>query len=59
LDECLAALHGAAALADSSDRYELVAAGLRQALDHVGCMVGAIYTDDILDRVFRRFCIGK
>ena len=38
---------------------ELVAADLRAALDELGRVVGAIYTDDILDRVFSRFCIGK
>jgi len=38
---------------------ELVASELRVALDHLGQIVGAIYTDDVLDRVFSRFCIGK
>jgi tRNA modification GTPase len=38
---------------------ELVAAELRAALDHLGQVVGAVYTDDVLDRVFSRFCIGK
>ncbi len=38
---------------------ELVAAELRLSLDALGEIVGAIYTDDILDRVFSRFCIGK
>ncbi|HEV7223836.1 MAG TPA: tRNA modification GTPase [Pirellulales bacterium] len=38
---------------------ELVAAELRIALDHLGQVVGAVYTDDVLDRVFSRFCIGK
>ncbi len=38
---------------------ELVAVEIREALDAVGRMVGAIYTDDILDRIFSRFCIGK
>jgi tRNA modification GTPase len=38
---------------------ELIAAELRSALDALGEVVGAIYTDDILDRVFSRFCIGK
>jgi len=40
-------------------RDELVAAALRAALDELGQVVGAVYTDDILDRVFSRFCIGK
>jgi tRNA modification GTPase len=38
---------------------ELVAAELRIALDELGRVVGAVYTEDILDRVFSRFCIGK
>ena len=38
---------------------ELIAIEIRGALDHLGEIVGAVYTDDILDRVFSRFCIGK
>ncbi len=38
---------------------ELVAADLRQGLDDLGRVVGAVVTDDLLDRIFRRFCIGK
>jgi len=38
---------------------ELVAAELRTALSELGKVVGAVYTDDVLDRIFGRFCIGK
>ena len=38
---------------------ELVAAEVRIALEKLGKVVGAVYTEDILDRVFSRFCIGK
>jgi tRNA modification GTPase len=38
---------------------ELVAIDLRTALDELGKVVGAVVTDDILDRIFERFCIGK
>ena len=38
---------------------EVVASSLREILDHLGQVVGAVYTDDLLDRVFSRFCIGK
>ncbi|HEY3790018.1 MAG TPA: GTPase [Urbifossiella sp.] len=38
---------------------ELAALALRGALDQLGEMVGAIYTNDLLDRIFSRFCIGK
>ncbi len=38
---------------------ELVAAEIRVALQELGKVVGAVYTDDLLDRIFSRFCIGK
>lgn len=38
---------------------ELVAAELRSAIDELGRIAGVVYTDDILDRIFSRFCIGK
>jgi tRNA modification GTPase len=38
---------------------EVAALELRGALDELGEMVGAVYTEDLLDRIFSRFCIGK
>jgi len=38
---------------------ELIAAEVRGALHALGQVVGAVYTDDILDRIFGQFCIGK
>jgi len=38
---------------------ELVAMDLRVAADALGEITGTITTDDILDRVFAEFCIGK
>jgi tRNA modification GTPase len=38
---------------------DLVIVELREALEHLGHIVGAVYTDDVLDRVFSKFCIGK
>ena len=38
---------------------ELVAAELRLALHELGLVAGDVYTDDILDSLFSRFCIGK
>jgi tRNA modification GTPase len=38
---------------------ELVAAEIRLALDELGQVLGAVYTDDVLERIFSRFCIGK
>ena len=39
--------------------YELVAIDLRKALDTIGEVTGEVLTDDILDRIFSEFCIGK
>ncbi len=38
---------------------ELVAIDLRQVIDDLGRVVGVVVNDEILDRIFRRFCIGK
>ncbi len=37
----------------------LVAAEIRVALDRIGLVVGAVHTEDLLDRIFSRFCVGK
>jgi len=54
-----AGLRDAAATLRLGGGDELVAVDLRQALDDLGRVVGAVVTDDLLDRIFRRFCIGK
>ena len=38
---------------------DLVAIDVRDALHHLGLVTGEIATDDILNTVFGRFCIGK
>ncbi len=45
--------------ADSGHGDELVVAELRRALDGLGRILGVVYTDELLDRVFSKFCIGK
>ena len=52
-------LQRASELNDRREPMELLALELRTALDQIGEMTGAIYTNDLLDRVFGRFCIGK
>ena len=53
------ALQRARQTAGSGLGEELVASEIRVALEELGKVVGAVYTNDILDRVFSRFCIGK
>lgn len=38
---------------------ELLALDLRGALDSVGTVTGQTATDEVLDRIFSSFCIGK
>ena len=59
LRQCLSSLRAAIDLAIGESGDELIAAELRNALDELGQVVGVVYTDDVLDRVFSRFCIGK
>lgn len=59
LDSAAAALHDAATRLSAAGPDEAFAIDLRLALDHLGEITGAVVTDDILDRVFSRFCIGK
>ncbi len=42
-----------------SEPAELMAFELRLAVDALGQIVGTVYSEDLLDRVFSRFCIGK
>lgn len=37
---------------------DLVASDIRQALYHLGTITGQIVNDDILDHIFKNFCIG-
>ena len=59
LVEAAESLDAAIGAADSQLGDEIVAAEIRDSLNALGQVVGTVYTDDILDLVFGRFCIGK
>jgi tRNA modification GTPase len=59
VEACLAHLRRAHAVVLLEDPPELLALELREALEQLGEMVGAVYSDDLLDRIFSRFCVGK
>jgi tRNA modification GTPase len=59
VDTGLAHLHEAESLTLQSGPPELLALELRSALEQVGEIAGTVYTEDLLDRVFSQFCIGK
>ncbi|MEA2983903.1 MAG: tRNA modification GTPase [Alphaproteobacteria bacterium] len=49
----------ARALSESSDRDELIAEELRLAARALGRLTGKVDVEDVLDVIFRDFCIGK
>lgn len=55
---CLA-LGNACAGLDDNTGIELVADDLRQAISAIKELVGEVYSDEILNRIFSEFCIGK
>jgi tRNA modification GTPase len=58
IHEACEALTCAAARADDLSP-EVIALELREALDALGRVVGAVTPDDLLGRIFSSFCIGK
>jgi tRNA modification GTPase len=42
-----------------TDGDELIAEGLRAASHKLGMLLGRVDVEDVLDVVFRDFCIGK
>jgi tRNA modification GTPase len=66
VERCATALHNAfialneATVATHSGcGDEIIAGEIRIALDEIGLVAGTVYTDDVLDALFSRFCIGK
>jgi tRNA modification GTPase len=59
LSHCRQSLSRARLAAESRMGDELLALEIRDAVEDLGRILGAVYTDDILDRIFSRFCIGK
>ena len=59
IDGAREAIAAAIHLTQNGDGHEFVSSELRLCANHLGEVTGAVYTDDILDRVFGRFCIGK
>ncbi|MCA9221714.1 MAG: hypothetical protein KDA71_15385 [Planctomycetales bacterium] len=53
------AIEAAIRYVHGGDGHEYVSSELRLAAAALGEVTGAVYSDDILDRVFSRFCIGK
>jgi tRNA modification GTPase len=44
---------------DSNITSDFIAMDIRQALHYLGTITGEVSTDDLLDNIFSKFCIGK
>jgi tRNA modification GTPase len=59
IENALESLHRASQALAENQPVEIIAIELRQSLDKLGEIVGAVTTEDILNRIFSDFCIGK
>ncbi|MGL6226475.1 MAG: tRNA modification GTPase [Thermoguttaceae bacterium] len=59
IEQALARIEEAQRLLDSNVDEVLLASEFRVALDHLGQMLGTVHTEDILAKIFSRFCVGK
>ncbi|MFH0932719.1 MAG: tRNA uridine-5-carboxymethylaminomethyl(34) synthesis GTPase MnmE [Nitrospirota bacterium] len=59
IENAIASLRRAVSGFTEKNPLEVVALELRDALDRLGEIVGAVTTEDILEHIFKNFCIGK
>jgi tRNA modification GTPase len=59
IDMALKSLKEAESALKRNEPLEVVALFLRESLDSIGEIIGAVTTEDILNRIFSEFCIGK
>ncbi|HMK55636.1 MAG TPA: tRNA uridine-5-carboxymethylaminomethyl(34) synthesis GTPase MnmE [Dissulfurispiraceae bacterium] len=59
IDGSLASLTKAMETFERDEPLEVTALFLREALDSLGEIIGAVTTEDILNKIFGEFCIGK
>ena len=59
LDRASQSLAEAVNVLENGIPLEIVAMYVREALDYVGTIIGIFTTDDILNKIFSEFCVGK
>lgn len=59
LDKAYANVSTAGELLKKGSHPELVAVDLKEAIFNLGLIIGKSVSDDVLDRIFENFCIGK
>jgi len=59
MNDVLSSLNEALEAAESRMSEEFIAVGIRDALAYIGEMTGEVTTEDLMDRIFSNFCVGK
>jgi tRNA modification GTPase len=59
IDTAREALRAVLSMSDAGEPLDLAAPVLREAVDALGMITGEVSTDDILEKMFSQFCIGK
>jgi tRNA modification GTPase len=59
LADALSCIENASAALTRGDPLDLVAVDLREGADALGAVIGVTSTEDVVARIFQRFCIGK
>ena len=59
LQQAAHALHNACESLVSGFSEELVAVDVTLAMEHIGTILGKTFEEDLLDKIFGQFCIGK
>ncbi len=59
LQSVIQSLHNALASLDTAPSNEFIAIDVRDALRRIGEITGDTWSENVLDEVFARFCIGK
>ena len=59
IDKAFNNMVSAVRLIEEGDHPELIAIDLKEAAFNLGLIIGRSVSDDVLDRIFENFCIGK
>ncbi|MCR5481765.1 MAG: tRNA uridine-5-carboxymethylaminomethyl(34) synthesis GTPase MnmE [Clostridia bacterium] len=59
LESALSSLKDAAKLAEIKESFDIIEIDIRNAYDSLGEIIGESVSDDIINEVFSRFCLGK
>ena len=59
IEQSLERIQSFLALLDRDESPEFLSMDLRTSLDHLGEITGEVTTEDLLGKIFSKFCIGK